>query len=119
MTLTMIRNFRGFPNAAEQRVARGAAPAGPARKGPTGGWVERRAGGGGAPRQDPLLLRASRTGNSGPGLTVGSRIAPPGTAVTSSDRARGMRLGLLALAWAVVAGCRSGPDVAVVGSYFP
>jgi hypothetical protein len=57
--LTLIGNSRGAQGAAEQRVARGAGPGGPARKGPTGGWVERRAGGGGNPLQDPLI-RASR-----------------------------------------------------------
>src|SRR5262245_9997053 len=59
--LSLLRSFRDAAHAAEQRVARGTAPAGTARKGPTGGWVERRAGGGGTPRQDPQL-RASRAG---------------------------------------------------------
>ena len=43
-TLTVVIRF-----GPDQRVARGAAPAGTARKGPTGGWVERRASGRGAP----------------------------------------------------------------------
>ena len=60
----LIGSSWGTHHDAESRVARGTAPGGTARKGPTGRCVTRRGGGGGTPRQDPRL-RASRTnGNS-------------------------------------------------------
>jgi hypothetical protein len=53
--LSLIRNFRHALGSAEQRVAWGCVLGGPARKGPTGGWVERRDDEGAIPRQDPLI----------------------------------------------------------------
>jgi hypothetical protein len=47
--LPLIRDSRHLRRAADQRVARGAVPGGTARKGPAGGWVERRVGGARAP----------------------------------------------------------------------
>jgi hypothetical protein len=53
--VTLIRNSRHALGFAEQRVARGCVLGGTARKGPTGGWVERRDDEGATPRQDPLI----------------------------------------------------------------
>ena len=58
--------FPARTQAAEQRVARGCVLGGTARKGPTGGWVERRDGEGAQPHpaRDPLIRARARSGIS-------------------------------------------------------
>jgi hypothetical protein len=63
--LALIGNSGGAPDTAEQRVAWGAAPAGTARKGPTGGWVERR---------DPRIRASRAIGNFRSGLGPPDRV---------------------------------------------
>jgi hypothetical protein len=65
--LALIRNFRHALGSAEQRVAWGCVLGGSARKGPTGGWVERRDDEGATPRQDPLICTRARSGISDQG----------------------------------------------------
>jgi hypothetical protein len=65
--LALIRNSRHALGFAEQRVARGCALIGLARKGPTGGWVERRDDEGATMRQDPLIRARGQSGISDQG----------------------------------------------------
>jgi hypothetical protein len=53
--LALIGNSRGAPDAAERRVARGAGPGGPARKGPSRGRWGAPGRWGRYPRQNPLI----------------------------------------------------------------
>jgi hypothetical protein len=65
--LALIRNSRHALGSADQRVARGCVLGGPARKGPTGGWVERRDDEGATLRQDPLIRPRAGSGISDQG----------------------------------------------------